>query len=159
MRAVRGIPLVTALGMNALALAACGDEDREGSFTSEGSTGTETTGTGTTGTETTTTPSGKASKTFSIGETEYKLRPRSFALTRPGVVEFAVRNDGQVVHALEVEGPTGEFETEEIQPGKRATLKADVDEPGTYELYCPVADHEQRGMVGKLVVGDGDHTQ
>jgi uncharacterized cupredoxin-like copper-binding protein len=152
---VRGRPLVAVLGATALALPACGDEDREGSFTSEGGTGTETTGTGTTATEATTTPEGEPSKTFSIGETEFKLRPGSFALTQPGVVEFAVRNDGKIVHALEVEGPTGEFETDEIAPGKRATLKADVDEAGTYELYCPVADHKERGMVGKLVVDGG----
>ena len=56
------------------------------------------------------------------------------------------------MHALEVEGPTGEVETEEIKPGDEARLKVEVQD-GTYKLYCPIGDHEARGMVGKLVVG------
>ena len=144
-------------GALAVPLAGCG-EDREGSVNVEGGTGTETSGTKTTGTSTggastTTTPGGTASKTFKISETEFKLTPASFKLAKPGVVAFTVTNDGATVHALEVEGPSGEFETEEIQPGDKVTLKADVSQGGTYELYCPVGDHEDRGMVGKLVVG------
>jgi uncharacterized cupredoxin-like copper-binding protein len=26
--------------------------------------------------------------------------------------------------------------------------------PGTYELYCDIADHEARGMVAELVVSE-----
>jgi uncharacterized cupredoxin-like copper-binding protein len=139
----------------ALALAAC-DDEREGSFTSEAGTGTETTGTtGTTGTTPEKAPTGKASKTFTIGETEFKLEPASFELEEAGVVEFVVKNDGEIVHALEVEGPTGEVETEEIQPGKTARLKADVSKAGEYELYCPIGNHKEQGMTGELVVEGG----
>ena len=143
-------------GAFGVALVGCG-EDREGSVTVEGGTGTQTTGTTTTGTGTGTstsaTPAGKPSSTFDIRETEFKLAPANFRIGQPGAVQFRVTNDGGTVHALEVEGPTGEFETEEIQPGDAVTLKADVSQAGTYKLYCPVGDHEDRGMVGKLVVG------
>jgi PQQ system protein len=138
--------------LGTLVVAACGDDDREGSFTSESGTGTSTTGTDT---EATTSPSGEASQTLRIGEVEFRLEPANLSIAEPGVVEFVVSNDGGTVHALEVEGATGEFETEEIQPGEQARLKADVSEPGTYKLYCPVGNHEQQGMVGKLVVGGG----
>jgi uncharacterized cupredoxin-like copper-binding protein len=154
-------PLVAAVLLGAaLALAACGDDDREGSFTAESGTGTQTTGTGTqttgTGTTpTTTTPSGGASETLQIREVEFELKPAEFRVAEPGVVEFVVSNDGATVHALEVEGPAGEFETEEIQPGDQTRLRADVSEPGGYRLYCPVGDHEDRGMVGQLVVAGG----
>jgi len=134
----------------ALALGACGDDDREGSFTSESGTGTETTGTGT---QATTTPRGEVSQTLEISEVEFSLEPANFSVAEPGVVEFVVSNDGGTVHALEVEGPTGEFETEEIQPGEQARLRADVSEAGSYKLYCPVGNHEEQGMVGRLVVG------
>jgi len=147
-----GLAAMTALA--ALALVACGDEEREGSFTSEGGTGTETTGTGTTGTETTgTAPAEAPSRRLRIAEMEFKLRPAGFSISEPGVVEFVVRNTGQIAHALEVEGPTGEFETEEIAPGESARLKADVSEPGEYKLYCPIGNHDDQGMVGQLVVG------
>jgi plastocyanin len=150
-------PVVAVLVGSALALAACGDDDREGSFTSESGTGTETTGTGTapTTTPTTTTPSGRASETLRISEVEFELRPAEFRVEEPGTVEFLVSNEGGTVHALEVEGPTGEFETENIQPGDSARLRADVSQPGGYRLYCPVGDHEDRGMVGQLVVAGG----
>jgi plastocyanin len=143
--------LLALLGV--LFLAACGDDDREGSFTSQSGTGTQTTGTGTGATPTTTAPSGAPSKTFEISEVEFRLEPANINVPRPGVVEFVVSNDGGTVHALEVEGPTGEFETEEIQPGDQARLRADVSEAGNYKLYCPVGNHEAQGMVGRLVVG------
>ena len=149
----RLLALVVA-GVLAAPLAGCG-EDREGSVNVEGGTGTETTATGaaTATTKTGTTPAGATSKTFKVSEIEFKLTPSSFRLAKPGVVEFTVTNDGGTVHALEVEGPSGEFETEEIQPGDQVNLKADVSQAGTYEIYCPVGDHEDRGMVGELVVG------
>ena len=146
-----GLHAFVIAGVLAASIAGCGDDDREGSVKVEGGTGTETTGTGTTAT----TPAGDASSFFDISETEFRLKPATFRIGERGVVVFRVTNDGGVVHALEVEGPTGEFETEEIQPGGDATLKADLSKPGTYELYCPVGDHEQQGMTGKLVVGGG----
>ena len=148
----RVVSPVLLLLLAALPLGACGDDDREGSFTSEGGTGTQTTGTGT---QATTTPQREAFQTLTISEVEFSLDPANFSVAEPGVVEFVVSNDGGTVHALEVEGPTGEFETEEIQPGEQARLRADVSEAGTYKLYCPVGNHEAQGMVGKLVVGGG----
>ncbi len=78
-----------------------------------------------------------------------------------GVVEFRVQNAGSVPHALEVESEDLEEETEEIAPGESATLKVELAE-GTYELYCPVGDHEAQGMTGELIVGgaasSGDDT-
>ena len=136
----------------ALAFAACGDEDRDGSVSVEGGT----TGTTTTGTQTTTTPSGAPVQTIRVTETEFKLDPANPQVKKAGVVEFRIRNDGQVVHALEVEGPEGEVETENIDPGKSASLKADLSKPGSYEWYCPVDDHKDRGMRGKIEVAGGD---
>jgi uncharacterized cupredoxin-like copper-binding protein len=146
-----------ALGVAAmLALPACGDEEREGSLTVEGGTGTETTGTetsatGTTPTETSTSPAGPVSQTLKMSEVDFKLKPARYEVDKAGTIEFEVSNDGKTVHALEVEGGGLEVETEEIQPGDSATLKVDV-EPGSYKLYCPVGNHEDLGMVGELNV-------
>jgi uncharacterized cupredoxin-like copper-binding protein len=71
---------------------------------------------------------------------------------KAGSVTFGVTNDGQEAHALEVEGNGIEEETEEIPPGDSAPLEVDLKE-GTYELYCPVGDHKDRGMTAELVVG------
>jgi uncharacterized cupredoxin-like copper-binding protein len=70
-------------------------------------------------------------------------------------VTFRVVNTGSVAHALEVEGPTGEIETAELQPGESADLTVDASKAGEYEMYCPIDGHRQQGMEGTLVVGGG----
>lgn len=145
----------------ALALAACGDDER-GSVEQSGSatgttqdTATETTGqTTTSGAEE---PKGDPVATIEVEETEFELDPANPGVQDAGLVAFEVTNAGKVPHALEVEGPSGEAETEEIAPGKTAELTVDLGEPGTYKWYCPIADHEDRGMVGQIrIAGGGD---
>ena len=140
-----------------LSLAACG-EDREGSVEESG---TGTTATGTTGTSpgsTSTTPakrSGAVVATVQVRETDFELDPQNPRIPKAGLVQFDVSNAGKAPHALEVEGPSGEVETDTIEPGGNATLKADLSKPGSYVWYCPVADHEQRGMKGRITVAGG----
>ena len=94
---------------------------------------------------------GKAS-TVKVNLTEFKLTPADPTIAKPGNVTFAASNGGQVVHALEVEGPGGEKRTGDIQPGGKATLKVDLSKPGKYEWYCPIDGHKQQGMKGEIVV-------
>ena len=125
----------------ALALGACGDDDDE-----------ESAGTGTGTQVEEPAPAGPASQTISITETDFKIAPASVEVDEAGVVEFKVENAGEAPHALEVESDELEEETEEIPPGESATLTVELEE-GTYELYCPVGDHADRGMTGELTVG------
>lgn len=89
-----------------------------------------------------------------IDLSEFALDPASVSLD-PGTVTLHVVNTGSVVHALEVEGPTGEVETADLQPGESADLTVDVSETGEYEMYCPIDGHRQQGMEGALVIGGG----
>jgi uncharacterized cupredoxin-like copper-binding protein len=90
-----------------------------------------------------------------VSETEFKLDPANPTVEEAGTVEFDVANDGKVVHALEVEGPKGEVETEEIQPGRSATLEVDLSKPGSYVWYCPIGNHRELGMEGRITVAGG----
>ncbi len=36
-------------------------------------------------------------------------------------------------------------------PGSSGTLTVDL-KPGTYEFYCPVANHKEMGMEGEITV-------
>jgi plastocyanin len=92
--------------------------------------------------------------TLGVTESEYAIEPRDGHVPKGGVVEFRVANEGKIEHSLEIEGPEGEFEAESIAPGGSAVLKADL-EPGRYKWYCPIGDHESRGMVGSVTVGSG----
>jgi uncharacterized cupredoxin-like copper-binding protein len=94
-------------------------------------------------------------QTITITETDYALEPSSVDLEEAGTYAFEVVNEGEVAHALEVEGEGIEEETDTLDPGQRATLTVEL-EGGTYELYCPVGDHADRGMTGKLEVAGAD---
>jgi plastocyanin len=115
----------------ALALAGCGDDEKSDAGSSPGDS------------------------SITVSETEFRLDPAKPKVAEPGALEVVAKNDGKVVHALEVEGPGGEAETKEIAPGKSATLKVDLGKAGRYEMYCPVGNHRQRGMAGEIVVAGG----
>lgn len=80
-----------------------------------------------------------------VGMTEYAftLDPNQ---APAGDVVFNVRNTGDVVHAFEIEGQGIEQSTPRMQPGETATLRVENMRPGTYEVYCPVGNHAERGM-------------
>ena len=121
------------LALVSLALAACGDE---GEPADAGDA------------------AGEGAATTKIVLTDFALGPSSLSL-EPGSYTVRVVNEGETFHALKVDGPTGEFETGELQPGESASLAVDLSEAGEYGLTCPVGDHRERGMEGTLTVGGG----
>jgi len=85
----------------------------------------------------------------SMTEFAFKLDPN----TAPaGDVVFEVKNDGKAVHVFEIEGQGIEEETSRMQPGETATLRINNLKPGTYKVYCPVGNHEDRGMKTAFMV-------
>jgi len=89
--------------------------------------------------------------TIEVNETEFSLDPANITLDQPGTYAFRAVNGGNAVHSLEIEGQGIEEETATIQPGQSAELEVNLD-PGSYKLYCPVGNHEERGMVGTVTV-------
>ena len=130
------------------ALGACGeDEDREGAGAATGTAPAE---------ETAQAPSGPVVDTVEISETDFKLDPQNPTVDNQGVVAFRISNEGQTAHNLEIETPQGEFELEKnLQPGESATLRVELGESGDYVMYCPVGNHREMGMEGKVTVGEG----
>lgn len=86
--------------------------------------------------------------------TEFEFTPAQVTVA-PGEHEFRIVNRGDVEHALEIHTPGGEVETDRVAPGESATVTASLSEAGTYELYCPVGDHRERGMEGSVKVQEG----
>lgn len=69
-----------------------------------------------------------------------------------GPTTFRITNAGKSEHNFEVEGEGIETElAQNLQPGESGTLEVDL-RPGTYHVYCPVANHEERGMAVELMV-------
>jgi plastocyanin len=95
--------------------------------------------------------SGPVAERVEIEATSYAYSPTT--ITVPvGRIRFVIHNAADIVHGFEVEGQGMEEEIEEIQPGATDSLTVTLEEPGTYVIYCPVADHEQRGMTGTVEV-------
>jgi plastocyanin len=132
------IAVVVLLG---LALAACGENRGEGLRTTPAAVGTGST-----------TVDVEAVATVPVSLTDFRL-PRNVRVPRGGVIAFEATNDGQSPHALAVNGPAGQARTQTLKPGERTTVEVRLP-PGTYKWYCPVGDHERRGMVGRVRVAE-----
>lgn len=96
-------------------------------------------------------PGGGGGAVVEVSLGEFAIEPSTLELD-PGSYTFRVTNNGGAVHALDIEGPTGEVETAELAAGESADLNVDL-ESGEYEMYCPVGDHRDRGMEGTITVG------
>jgi plastocyanin len=131
----RSIAVLSACLVLPLSLAACGDDDDETTAAQQQTTATQ----------------GGAASTVAVSESEYKLDPAN-PTVKAGEVTIEVSNDGSTTHALEVEGPGEESQTEDIASGDSAKLTVDLSEPGTYEWYCPIANHKELGMEGEIRV-------
>jgi plastocyanin len=87
-----------------------------------------------------------------VNETEMSLDPSEITLQQPGAYVFRAVNVGDVVHSLRIEGNgIEEQQTRDIEPGESADLTVTLG-PGTYELDCPVDNHEELGMRGSVTV-------
>ncbi len=70
----------------------------------------------------------------------------------PGHTVFRVTNEGTMEHNFEVEGQgREEMFPQNLQPGEMQTMDVDL-QAGTYVVYCPVGDHQSRGMQMSLTV-------
>ncbi|MEA2155635.1 MAG: hypothetical protein QOE11_1775 [Solirubrobacteraceae bacterium] len=90
--------------------------------------------------------------TVPVSLTDFRL-PRGVRVPRSGLIAFEATNDGLSAHALAVVGPAGQARTQTLKPGERTTVEVRLP-PGTYKWYCPVDDHERRGMVGRVRVAE-----
>jgi plastocyanin len=73
----------------------------------------------------------------------------------PGVT-VAWHNEGNSAHDIAPVGDIEGFgvESADFEPGDEYEFR--FDEPGTYRIFCTLHGTEQAGMVGLIVVGDGD---
>lgn len=144
MRAHRAMAVGTAC-LISLGVAACGSNSGGGGAaqTSTSAPGSSSAG------------SGSAHK-LAVTETEFKIAPANPKIAKAGKVTLTIANRGQFPHALEIEGNgLEEQKTDTIPAGKTATLTVDLAKNGTYEWYCPIDGHRQKGMEGKITVGRG----
>jgi plastocyanin len=82
---------------------------------------------------------------------DFLVEPQEVRAAR-GELTFAVANRGRLGHNFRVRGDEGELvAVKTLLPGEDATRSADLA-PGSYKMLCTVANHEQLGMTGRIVV-------
>lgn len=92
---------------------------------------------------------------------EYRIVPQNVVM-RPGRIKIVVRNTGRLTHNLVIQRPPKEIDdkpqevpggrVKSMQPGEAAQPVKVTLEPGTYRLVCTIANHDDLGQYGKLVV-------
>lgn len=91
--------------------------------------------------------------TVEVGLDEYSIRMPTTLPAGPTV--FAITNEGTEEHNFEIEGQGIEESLESNLPPHETEILSLELEPGTYEVYCPVANHRERGMSVTLEVRPG----
>ncbi len=121
----------------ALALAGCGGGDDNGGGGGGGSSGSSSGGGGQT-----LELAAPADGSIKFDKTELTAKA--------GKVTIKFSNPASVPHAVEIEGNGVEKSTDTITKSD-ASITVDL-KAGEYEYYCPVGQHRQNGMEGKLTV-------
>jgi len=96
--------------------------------------------------------SAAAAQGIPVTLSEWKIEiPRD--TLKAGPVTFRVKNGGTMVHGFHVEGPGVDKDAPQIPVGQSLSLNVTL-KPGTYELYCPLAEqtHKKAGMTRKITV-------
>ncbi len=86
-------------------------------------------------------------------ETEYSLSPDLVTL-KPGSYTVTVQNVGQFPHDLHIATSDGSelgYSTV-VKANETASFKVNLQQPGTYKLWCAVNAHDSLGMHGTLTV-------
>ena len=89
-----------------------------------------------------------------VGEREFTIAPYRTSVPK-GLVRFNVTNFGEDGHNLTIiRASDGKrlAASPEIRSGRQYTLRVRLKRPGTYRLYCTIADHKRLGMKTKIRV-------
>lgn len=84
---------------------------------------------------------------------DFKITPGVLTVT-PGVVNFAVRNQGPTLHNLTIKDSSGRTlgATRDLRPGETALLTITLP-AGSYMAICSLPGHASLGMVDSLTAG------
>jgi len=92
---------------------------------------------------------------------EYRILPQNIS-ARPGRIKIVVRNSGRLTHNLAIQTPPEKVgdkpqdvpggRVRSMQPGEVAEPIKVTLAPGTYRLVCTIANHDDLGQYGRLVI-------
>jgi plastocyanin len=135
--------LVISAASLSLALAACGGGSSSGGGTPAAAN--------TPPAAANTPPPASGGKTVTATEKEFSIK-LSKTTVAAGTYTLNAVNSGTITHALEINGPgVSDKTTGNISPTESASLTVTLVK-GSYEIWCPVANHKAMGMDTHLTV-------
>ncbi len=88
-------------------------------------------------------------KEFTINGSSFKFGPASISVNKGDTVKITFKDDGGS-HNLVVDGYG--VSTDTLESGDSGTITFVANKAGTFDYYCSVDSHREKGMVGKLTV-------
>lgn len=139
----------------ASALAACGNDDNDAATSTENTSAVTSVAAPSppSAPAAAQTPTGPQAITLKAGE--YYFDPNELRM-RPGAITITMTNDGpERPHTFVVRNRDGNgdlFRSERVPVAETTTLEFSVMEEGTYQVFCSLPGHEERGQRGTLTV-------
>lgn len=105
-------------------------------------------------------PTAIEGRTLRLKLDEYRIMPQDVRV-QAGRLRIVATNVGRLTHNVKIvhmdpddsEAPPEEIGgTRSTQPGESAAVTFDDLEPGTYRLACTIANHDDLGQYGDLIV-------
>ncbi len=88
-------------------------------------------------------------KEFIVSGSNFSMSPNVITVNKGDTVKITFRDDNGF-HNLQVEGYG--VGTPNLQTGGESVIQFVADKAGTFQYYCSVDSHRDKGMVGKLIV-------
>jgi plastocyanin len=92
-----------------------------------------------------------AQSTTTVVMTEFAFDPATLTLPA-GRDTIVLTNSGQFPHTMHIEGNGVSVDVAPAIDGGSSATGTVTLAPGTYDVWCPVDGHRERGMVGTLTV-------
>jgi plastocyanin len=145
-------------GVLALALSACGGSSATDAGSAVATATTTASGAGTSSAVGSSAGSGTAATApqgtgtpVTATEGDFSIALSSSDLAA-GTHTFTVTNAGKATHSLTIKGPGGvDMTSDKVQGGQSTTMTVTL-QPGTYQVYCPIGNHQAMGMDTTLTV-------
>jgi plastocyanin len=92
-------------------------------------------------------------RSFSVTLDDYLIRPQNIRVPSGGALTATVTNRGRLGHTFRIRSKNHNvLSITTIEPGETKSRTRRLAK-GTYTMYCVLANHEELGMYGTLVVG------
>lgn len=88
---------------------------------------------------------------FEVGGFEFGYSLDEIKVKEGETVKIVFTNTGEMPHDFVLDEFDG-ARTKVLQPGEEETIEFVADKVGTFEYYCSVGSHREKGMVGNLIV-------